>query len=163
MEFLEFAFTNGDFEDLLNFGIEGEHYVHMDGSDVMVTYPEGVDASNCGYHLAVGWALPNQFVGSIWEGNPEDVWDQYRACNEASLWSKAYGFIPATSSPEIANLQTALTNVQNTYINSIGCGAVDPAVVIPQMNEELYAAGLQDYMDEKQRQLDEWAAANGVS
>ena len=163
MEFLEFAFTNGEFEDLLNFGIEGEHYVHMDGSDVMVTYPEGVDSTNCGYHLAVGWALPNQFVGSIWEGNPEDVWEQYKACNEASLWSKAYGFIPDTSSPEIANLQTALTNVQNTYINSIGCGAVDPAVVIPQMNEELYAAGLQDYMDEKQRQLDEWAAANGVS
>ena len=74
-----------------------------------------------------------------------------QSCNEASLWSKAYGFIPDTSSPEIANLQTALTNVQNTYINSIGCGAVDPAVVIPQMNEELYAAGLQDYMDEKQR------------
>ena len=150
-------------EDLLNFGIEGEHYVHMDGSDVMVTYPEGVDASNCGYHLAVGWALPNQFVGSVWEGNPEDVWEQYKACNEASLWSKAYGFIPDTSAPEIANIQTALTNVYNTYTKSIECGAVDPETVIPQMNQELYAAGLQDYMDEKQRQLDAWAEANGVS
>lgn len=163
MEFLEFAFTSGKFEDLLNFGIEGQHYVHMDGSDVMITYPEGVDASNCGYHLAVGWALPNQYVGSIWEGNPEDVWDQYKACNEASLWSKAYGFIPDTSDPQIANIQTALTNVYNTYYKSIECGAVDPETIIPQMNEELYAAGLQDYMDEKQRQLDAWAEANGVS
>ena len=163
MEFLEFAFTNGDFEDLLNFGIEGEHYVKMDGSDVMVTYPDGVDASNCGYHRAAGWALPNQFVGSVWEGNPEDVWEQYRACNEASLWSKAYGFIPDTSAPEIANIQTALTNVYNTYTKSIECGAVDPETIIPQMNQELYAAGLQEYMDEKQRQLNEWAEANGVS
>ena len=31
------------------------------------------------------------------------------------------------------------------------------------MNQELYAAGLQEYMDEKQRQLNEWAEANGVS
>lgn len=163
MQFLNFAFTNGEFNDLLNFGIEGKHYVNMEGSDVMVTYPEGVDAASCGYHLAMGWANPNQFVGSIWEGNPEDVWQQYKDCNAASVWSKAYGFIPDTSATEVANMQTALTNVYNTYYKSIECGAVDPETIIPQMNSELYAAGLQEYMDEKQRQLDEWASANGVS
>lgn len=161
MQFLTFAFTNGEFEDLLNFGIQGKHWDYMEGSDVMIDYPAGVDASNCGYHLAVGWALPNQFIGGVWNGNPEDVWEQYKACNAASTWSKAFGFIPDTSS--VANLQTALTNVYNTYYKSIECGAVDPEVVIPQMNEELYAAGLQEYMDEKQRQLNEWAQANGVS
>lgn len=163
MQFLNFAFTNGEFNDLLNFGIEGKHYTQMEGSDVMVTYPEGVDASNCGYHLAMGWANPNQFVGSVWEGNPEDVWQQYKDCNAASVWSKAYGFIPDTSATDVANMQTALTNVYNTYYKSIECGAVDPETIIPQMNSELYAAGLQEYMDEKQRQLDEWASANGVS
>lgn len=163
MQFLNFAFTNGEFNDLLNFGIEGKHYVNMEGSDVMVTYPEGVDAASCGYHLAMGWANPNQFVGSIWEGNPEDVWQQYKDCNAASVWSKAYGFIPDTSATEVANMQTALTNVYNTYQKSIECGAVDPETIIAQMNSELYAAGLQEYMDEKQRQLNEWASANGVS
>ena len=163
MQFLNFAFTNGEFNDLLNFGIEGKHYTQMEGSDVMVTYPEGVDASNCGYHLAMGWSNPNQFVGSIWEGNPEDVWQQYKDCNAASVWSKAYGFIPDTSAAEVANTHTALTNVYSTYQKSIECGAVDPETIIPQMNSELYAAGLQEYMDEKQRQLDEWASANGVS
>ena len=163
MQFLNFAFTNGEFNDLLNFGIEGKHYVNMEGSDVMVTYPEGVDAASCGYHLAMGWANPNQFVGSIWEGNPEDVWQQYKDCNAASVWSKAYGFIPDTSATEVANMQTALTNVYNTYQKSIECGAVDPETIIAQMNSELYAAGLQEYMDEKQRQLIEWASANGVS
>ena len=163
MQFLNFAFTNGEFNDLLNFGIEGKHYTQMEGSDVMVTYPEGVDASNCGYHLAMGWANPNQFVGSIWEGNPEDVWQQYKDCNAASVWSKAYGFIPDTSATDVANMQTALTNVYSTYQKSIECGAVDPETIIPQMNSELYAAGLQEYMDEKQRQLNEWASANGVS
>ena len=30
-----------------------------------------------------------------------------------------------------------------------------------EMNDKMYAAGLKTIMDEKQRQLDEWAAANG--
>ena len=58
MQFLNFAFTNGEFNDLLNFGIEGKHYAKMDGSDVMITYPEGVDATNCGYHLAMAGLTP---------------------------------------------------------------------------------------------------------
>ena len=133
----------------------------MEGSDVMIDYPAGVDSSNCGYHLAMGWANPNQFLGGVWNGNPEDVWEQYKACNAASTWSKAYGFIMDTST--VANEQTALTNVYNTYYKSIECGAVDPETIIPQMNSELYAAGLEAYMAEKQRQLNEWAEANGVS
>lgn len=161
MQFLNFAFTNGEFNDLMNFGIEGKHWEHMEGSETLIDYPAGVDSSNCGYHLAMGWANPNQFLGGVWNGNPEDVWEQYKACNAASTWSKAYGFIMDTSS--VANEQTALNNVYNTYQKSIECGAVDPEVIIPQMNSELYAAGLQTYMDEKQRQLDEWAKANGVS
>ena len=65
-------------------------------------------------------------------------------------------------SSSVANELTALTNVYNTYYKSLECGAVDPETTVAKMNEELYAAGLQTYMDEKQRQLDEWAAANGV-
>lgn len=163
MQFLNFAFTNGEFENLLNFGIEGKHWDYMEGSDVMIDYPVGVDSSNCGYHLAVGWSLPNQFIGGVWNGNPEDVWEQYKQCNANSTWSKAFGFIPDTSATEIANMQTALTNVYNTYYKSIECGAVDPETTIAKMNNELYAAGLQEYMDEKQRQLNEWAQTNGVS
>ena len=71
---------------------------------------------------------------------------------------------PIPPLPTVANMQTALTNVYNTYYKSIECGAVDPETIIPQMNSELYAAAWpQEYMDEKQRQLDEWASANGVS
>ena len=162
MQFLNFAFTNSEFENLLNFGIEGKHWEYMDGSDIMADYPAGVDATNCGYHLAVGWSLPNQFIGAVWNGNPEDVWEQYKECNARSTWSKAFGFITDTSATEVANMQTALSNVYQSYYKSIECGAVDPETTIAKMNEELYAAGLQEYMDEKQRQLDEWAKANGV-
>ena len=42
------------------------------------------------------------------------------------------------------------------------CGAVsDIDATIAEFNEKLYAAGLQDIIDEKQRQLDEFLAAKG--
>ncbi len=161
MQFLNFCYTNGEFEDLINFGIEGKHWELVDGSETIIDYPEGVTSDTCGYHLAIGWLLPNQFKGHVWNGNPEDVWEQYKEFNAAANWSKAYGFIMDPSS--VANELTALQNVTNTYTKSIECGAVDPETTIAKMNEELYAAGLQKYMEEKQRQLDEWAKANGVS
>ena len=57
MEFLEFAYTNADFMNLLTWGIEGEHYVKVEGSDNVITFPEGVDGSNSPYHLNIGWEL----------------------------------------------------------------------------------------------------------
>ena len=160
MQFLNFCYTNGEFEDLINFGIEGKHWAPVDGSETIIDYPEGVTADTCGYHLAIGWLLPNQFKGHVWNGNPENVWEQYKEFNAAANWSKAYGFIMDAST--VLNEQTALTNVLNTYNKSLECGAVDPETTLAKMNEELYAAGLEKYMAEKQRQLDEWAKANGV-
>ena len=42
---------------------------------------------------------------------------------------------------------------------SIVCGVTDPDEIIPELNEKLYKAGLQKVIDEKQRQFDEWLAA----
>ncbi len=39
-------------------------------------------------------------------------------------------------------------------------GLLDPETAIPEMNKKLYEAGLQKIMDEKQAQLDAWAAQN---
>ena len=37
-------------------------------------------------------------------------------------------------------------------------GVQDPAVSVPQLKEELMAAGFQDVLDEAQRQIDEFMA-----
>ena len=36
---------------------------------------------------------------------------------------------------------------------------MDPDQALKEFNDALYAAGLQKIMDEKQKQLDEWAAS----
>lgn len=47
------------------------------------------------------------------------------------------------------------------YAEALNCGSMDPAGNLEKFNEELEANGIQRIIDEKQRQLDEWLAANG--
>lgn len=154
MEFLNFAYSNSDFMNLINWGIEGEHYIFANEEKSLVGFPEGIDASTAAYNLNIGWQLPNQFIAYPWVGNDVDIWDQYKAFNDEAQKSKAFGFIydPANVSNELV----ALNNVYNQYYNAIATGSVDPATALPQFNEALYAAGLQKVIDEKQTQLDAW-------
>lgn len=157
MQFLNFAYSNSEFMNLLNWGIEGEHYVKVDGSDNVIDYPEGVDANNTGYRLDMGWHLPNQFIAHIWNGLPEDIWDQYREFNDSAQKSKAFGFLydPTSVSTEL----TALQSVKAEYTKALETGSVpDVDATLKDFNDKLYAAGLQKVMDLKQEQLDAWLA-----
>ena len=52
-----------------------------------------------------------------------------------------------------------VTNVYEEYQKSLEYGFVDPEVGVPEMLEKMNNAGLQKIIDEKQAQLDAWAAA----
>ncbi len=156
MQFLNFAYTSPEFTNLLNWGQEGIDYVRVEGSETLIRYPEGLDDSNATYHLNMGWEIPNQFIGYIWEGNDEDLWEQYVEFDAAATKSPAFGF--TYDSTTLANELTALSNVYNQYSAALETGSADPEEILPQMKEAMYAAGLQKVMDEKQRQLDEWLA-----
>jgi len=156
MQFLNYAYSTGEWNNLMNFGIEGEDYALVEGSDIVIDYPEGADTANC-YHLNLGWMMPNQFTGYIWNGYPEDVWQQYQDFNASATYSKAFGFIydPSTLSTEL----TALQSVLNEYKRPLETGSVsDVEATLKEFNDKLYAAGLQKIMDLKQEQLDAWLA-----
>ena len=44
------------------------------------------------------------------------------------------------------------------YKSEVMTGVQDPAVCVPQIKEELMAAGFQDILDEAQKQIDEFMA-----
>lgn len=156
MQFLNFAYTNADFMNLLNWGIKGVHYKLVDKAKGIIDFPDGVDATNAKYNLNIGWELPNQFLGYIWNGNDPTIWKQYKEFNDKALKSKAFGFIYDSS--KLANELTALNNVSNQYVKALNTGSVEPATVLPQFNKALYSAGLQKVMNEKQKQLNAWLA-----
>ena len=159
MEFINLMYTNADVINLMAFGIEGEDYVIVE--DGTANYPEGVDATTCGFNMGgMLWSLGNEFIGHVWNGNDPNLWKQTEEWNKTGLFSKAYGFVFYSST--VANEETAVKNVYDQYRMSLECGVVDPESTLKKMNEELYAAGLQKIMDEKQSQLDKWAQVHGI-
>ncbi len=154
MTYLNELYTNEDLANLLGWGIEGEHY--QIGEDGLATYADGVDATTSGWNHSMQWLMPNEFITYVWEGNDPDLWEQMEEFNNSAIVSAASGF--TFDSSNVANEITAVTNVYNEYQASVEYGFVDPETGIAEMNERLMAAGLQEIIDEKQRQLDEWAA-----
>jgi len=154
MRLLNEFYINPALTDLLSYGIEGTDYVVSE--EGFYTYPEGTDG-NVGYHPNVVVFMFNEFIAGVWEGNDIDVWKQTKEMNENATMSLAMGFTFDGSS--VSAEYTALNNVYEEYRNQIEYGFLDPETGIPEMVSRMKAAGLDEYIAEKQKQLDEWAAA----
>lgn len=154
VEFLNWIYTSAEFNNLINWGVEGVDYQIIDAENGVIDYPDGVDGTTVNYHVALGYAFPNQSAMYAWNGTAPDIWDQYAALEATAVKSVALGFMP--DSTGYLNEYAACNAVTEKYKASLLAGAVDPAVYIPQLNEELYAAGLQTILDAKQAQLEAW-------
>ena len=160
MELLNLMYTDSNLVNLLCYGIEGENYVIKDAEQGIIGYPEGQDAQNRTYDNTLGWTWGNMLIGYTWEGDDPDVHEQMTAFNNSARRSRALGF---TFDPtNVQNETTACANVYAKYALGIESGSLDPAETLPKFQEELRAAGIDTIIAEKQRQLDEWAAANGI-
>jgi len=155
MMLLNLMYTDKDFINLLDYGIEGKHYEKV--SDNIIDYPQGVDATNSGYNMQMGWMFGNQSLSHIWNGDDPELWNKLAEFNKNAVKSKALGFTfnADTVKTEIA----AVTNVQNQYKIALETGTVDPVTKLPEFNKQLKAAGIDKIIAEKQKQLDAWAAA----
>lgn len=157
MEMINFMANSPEINNLLNWGIEGVDYVVTE--DGHAAFPEGKDANSVSYHLDAGWILPNQFLCHPWEGKDLDIYEQIEDYNSTDvIQSKVLGLQWDSSS--VANELAAVTNVRDKYYKEITTGSVDPEEFIPRFNEELYAAGLDKIIAEKQAQVDAFLAGN---
>ena len=151
-QFMNWVYTSESFMDLINWGIEGVDWVEDENGQA--AYPDGIDATNVSYHQDYGWIYPNQFAGHAWAGNPTDIWDQYREYNASLLKSLAYGF--TFDSTVVTNEVSQCTSVLSQYQNDLAFGVLDLESGISEFNEKLYGAGLQNIIDAKQEQLNQW-------
>ncbi|WP_123043215.1 ABC transporter substrate-binding protein [Cohnella candidum] len=156
-QFLNWAYNNAEFNDLLNWGVPGKDWVV--NKDGFADYPDGVTAATVNYHEDFGFIYPNQYLMHPWAGNPKNIWDIYKQFSDDAIVSKAFGFNfdPTPVSDELTQLNTVLAK----YETPISFGSVDPEENIAKLNSELKAAGLQKVIDEKQKQLDAWLAKQG--
>lgn len=155
--FYNWAFTSQEFNDTINWGVEGVHWVEDETG--MASYPEGVDSTTTTYHHDFGWCYPNQFVGHPWTGNDPDIWEQYEVYNAENIRSQAFGF--NFDPTPVANEISACDAVYQQYANNMAFGSIDPEANVDAFNDALYGAGLQTIMDAKQEQLNAWLAEQG--
>jgi putative aldouronate transport system substrate-binding protein len=155
--FMNLLFKDKYLLNLLDWGIEGKHYVKV--SDNVIDYPQGVTAADVGYNLNLPWMFGNQFNSYIWKSDDPTIWDQYKEFNSSAEPSLALGFL---FNPEnVKNELAATNNVVSQYQGALYSGSVDPEKVIPEFVSKLKSAGMDKIIAEKQRQLDEWAKSKG--
>lgn len=153
MKFMDLWFSDPEIGTLIAYGIEGVHYqLNEDG---MGTYVDGQDVNSCSYHLGSGISNTNRIR---WESEHPDYAALLDESNAIAQKSAGLGF--AFNTENVTNEITQLDNVCAKYQNGLECGALDPAVYLPEFIAALKDAGIDTVIAEKQQQLDAFIAAN---
>lgn len=150
IQFLERVNTDPTLYNLICFGIEGQHYTKE--GNVVTT------VENSGYDPNQDWVYGNQFNAYVRAGQPDDIWDLMNANNDAAEPSPILGF--AFDSTPVQTELASVSAVVDEYYLSLSTGSVNPEEKLPEFIEKMEKAGSQAIIDECQKQLDEWIAAN---
>ncbi|WP_256762217.1 ABC transporter substrate-binding protein [Cohnella sp. WQ 127256] len=151
-QLLNLLYTDKDIANLIANGIEGKHYVSA--GDNLIKAPEG--SSN---YIFNQWEVGNNALTKVWEGTAPDIWEQTKAFNAASTFSKALGF--SFDATPVKTEVAAVANVNNQYKAGLESGTIDPAK-LDEFLSKLRSAGLDKIIAEKQKQLDAWAKENNI-
>ncbi|MFF2090887.1 ABC transporter substrate-binding protein [Paenibacillus sp. NPDC058174] len=158
MKFLNLMYTDKDIVNLFDWGIEGKHYVKVEGKEGVIRFPDNVNAKTTTYSMPLGYLFGNQFLSYTMEENDPDIWKKTAEFNQNARHSKAMGFTfdPTPVKTEYA----AVSNVVTQYRIALESGTVDPAKVLPDFIAKLKSAGIDKIIAEKQKQLDDWAGSS---
>lgn len=157
MQLLNELYINPELENLVCNGIEGVHYrVTEDGNADYVDESQNI--------LTIGWPAggmsdfwPNMMLTYPWSPSPADEYKAWMQTNEAAVTSPAFGFV--FDSSEVIDQLTACDNAVAKYFYAMMLHAGDTDEMLESFLKELDAAGVNDVIAEKQRQLDEWLSS----
>lgn len=154
LQVLELFNTDAYFNNLINFGIEGEHYVKAEGKDNVIEAGPSQDK----YNLYLGWAFGNQFLNYLTPVESPTKWEDFEKFNDEATVTNTFGFVFNTDNVQTEIAQCA--NVWKQYVPGLETGKLDPNEMLPVAIEAMKAAGSDKIIEEKQAQLDAWVAAN---
>lgn len=141
--------TDKEIFNMLNFGIEGTNYTMEDG--FVKEIPDS------GYFFNSGWALGNQFNAYLVEGQQEGVWEETMEINNNAEVSPISGF--SFNEDPVATAMAQMSSVTSEY-KFIGLYD-DFDTRFEEFRTKMEQAGVEEYKEEVQNQLNEWLEANG--
>ena len=143
--FLNAVNTDPDVRNLLNYGIEGEHYTLTDAGQVHTIS----DA-----YAGVAYTQGNWFILRTREGENPNRWEIFKEFNDSAQESMLLGFVPDYSGYTLQFDKIA--RIYERYYSALITGTVAPDQFVPQMNKELAEAGIDELRQVVQQQIDDW-------
>ena len=154
MMFIDLLYSDKELINILNWGIEGKHYVVKSGN--VIDYPEGIDIKTVKYSTNnISFMFGNQFLNYVWPNQLPDIWEQTMQYNKNAAKSKALGF--TFDATPVKTEIGAVNNVKQQFKGGLETGTLDPEKVLPDYLSRLKQAGMDKIIAEKQKQLDAWA------
>lgn len=150
MAFLEAFNSDKYLNNLINFGIEGKHYVKV--SDNVIKKGPAIDSYNPG----TAWMFGNQFINYLWDNEDVKKWDKFLAYNKSALPLKSLGF--AFETEPVKTEIAACLNVTKEFLPQLETGTANPDVLVPQAIAKFKAVGIDKIIAEAQKQYDAWLA-----
>ena len=154
MRVLNVLYSDEEAAKLVGQGIEGKNYVVTE--DGRLSFPEGKSLFDCGWGPGGSALWPNITLCAPRDYEPVDIFEQMKAANASASKSLALGF-QFDASP-VADQMAACANVISQYYIPLIMGEADIDAVLPEFQQALHTAGIDDIIKEKQSQLDSWLA-----
>ncbi len=148
--FLNLLNTDPYLKNLVVHGIEGKHYEKVDDKTVRIF--ENTAYSN----YASSWSIGNVFLDYITVDDAPDKLTALKEFNENAIKFDANYFSFDPTGLELAMAEVAKVYSKYGDIGAQGSVDVDYETVEAERNEELNKAGLQEIIDEMQKQYDEY-------
>lgn len=155
MQVLNLMYVDADLINTLTYGVEGVHYIKNDNG--RLSYPEGITAENSGYIISTTGAFGNQLIKSDWDTVTDEMIARRQKIKDTMTLSPAFGFL--FDSSQLTEEKAAIDAVLSEYQSNIENGIMDMDT-LDEFNDKLIANGIEAYIGEKQRQLDEWQKEN---
>jgi putative aldouronate transport system substrate-binding protein len=150
MMFINLLHTDVYLNNLMNYGIEGKHYMKV--NEHMIRPTENTQNYNPGSN----WMFGNQFLNYVWDSENPEKWNSFRQFNQDAKISPGLGFV--FNGDAVMAEVAAVGNVNRQYQTALETGSVDVDKVLPEYIERLKAAGIEKIIAEKQKQFDQFLA-----
>lgn len=150
-----------DIDTMLTLGLENVSYKMVDkgeGSRGIITWADGVDSTSTPYNMALG-VYGDKVSQPKWEPLTLDYYEDVEKFNTSITEenkSCTLGYVFNAS--KVATQKAAVDSVVTQYMGLIAGGSVNPDEVLPEFNQALKDAGIDEVIAENQKQLDEWLA-----
>lgn len=161
LAFMEMLYSDEYLCTTLKFGIEGTDWTNDDGDDIAELIGRNANLKSPHWYHWYGTRNSSVYACLISPGASENFREKLTNLNENATLSDNLGFI--FNQEPVMNEISACTNALMRYVMTLASplNIEDPDKLVEDCRNALKANGIDTILEEAQRQLDEWRAAQG--